>query len=74
MAKKKAATPKAPKAPKPPKTKLKVEKRPDGWWITGAPLEMDNGPYVTKDEANEDRAGLERFFDVEVHRKPNKAA
>jgi hypothetical protein len=40
---------------------LELDKRDDGWWITGFPLGFeDHGPYGTKQEANEDRLGLQR--------------
>jgi hypothetical protein len=46
--------------------KLKVEQREDGWWVTGQPEgEWDCGPYSTRKEADEDRQGLERFFNIE---------
>ena len=32
----------------------------------------DCGPYTTREEAEDDRRGLQRFVDVEVHRKPKK--
>ena len=41
-------------------SKLKIEKRDDGYWITGYPGSEDCGPYATKGEADEDRRGLER--------------
>lgn len=46
------------------KHKLKLTKRSDGWWVTGWPDGgfEDCGPYTTKDEANEDRQGLERML------------
>jgi hypothetical protein len=43
--------------------KLKLEKRVDGWWITGYPGGEDCGPYLTKAEADEDRHGLERTLE-----------
>lgn len=44
--------------------KLKVTKREDGWWITNFPPGFDEcGPYPTKDEATEDRIGLERTLE-----------
>lgn len=43
--------------------KLKIEKREDGWWIVEG--DEDCGPYKTKREANEDRIGLQRFYDYE---------
>jgi hypothetical protein len=40
---------------------LKLTKRKDGWWITNFPEGFDEcGPYTTKDEAAEDKRGLER--------------
>ena len=42
---------------------LDLERRPDGWWITGLPEgDPDCGPYDTKLEAHSDRRGLERFY------------
>lgn len=42
-------------------TKLKTVKRGDGWWITGLPQDHeDHGPYRSKADAQEDKAGLER--------------
>ncbi len=44
-------------------TALQLERRPDGWWITGQPdTEPDCGPYGTKAEADSDRVGLARFY------------
>jgi hypothetical protein len=46
--------------------KLRVEKREDGWWVTGHEDETtDCGPYPTKKEAEDDRQGLERFWNYE---------
>lgn len=39
--------------------KLKLEKREDGYWITGGEW-TDCGPYKTRAEADDDRNGLER--------------
>lgn len=41
--------------------KLKTVKRTDGWWITGLPEGFeDHGPYKSKVDAQEGKAGLER--------------
>jgi len=42
---------------------MKLEKRPDGWWIINVPDCEDCGPYDTKAEAKEDMDGLQRTFD-----------
>jgi hypothetical protein len=47
---------------------LKLARRPDGWWIV--PLASgprwfdcgDMGPYDTRREADDDRRGVERFY------------
>ncbi len=42
---------------------LQLVKRPDGWWITGGPDDIpDMGPYATKDDAHQERAGLQRTW------------
>jgi len=41
---------------------MKVIKRPDGWWITKVPDCEDCGPYSTKELAEDDMRGLERFY------------
>lgn len=41
--------------------KSKLERRDDGWWITGMRSD-DAGPYRTREEADDDRRGLERFW------------
>lgn len=42
---------------------LKPVRRADGWWITNMPIGFDEcGPYSTKQEAQDDIAGLQRFF------------
>lgn len=43
--------------------------RDDQYWLEGHP-EGAFGPYSTKAEANEDRAGLVRFYTKHVHEKP----
>ena len=48
--------------------KMELEKRTDGWWITGVPDAPDCGPYGTKAEADSDRKGMERFFQNEDDR------
>lgn len=45
--------------------KLTVVKREDGWWVTGHG--EDCGPYPTKAEAEDDKRGLERFWNYEVN-------
>ena len=40
---------------------MEIVKQPDGWWITGEPLDLDCGPYDTKAEAESDMRGLARF-------------
>ena len=49
---------------------MQLEKRPDGWWIVGVPMYRVNGescdacgPYKTRDEAEDDRRGLVRFWE-----------
>jgi hypothetical protein len=47
--------------------KLKLVKRPDGWWITNLPEGFDDcGPYDTRVEAEEDRAGVERTLKKQI--------
>lgn len=41
--------------------KSKLERRDDGWYIVD-PRTDDHGPYKTREEANDDRQGLERFW------------
>lgn len=49
--------------------KLTVERRTDGWWIIHPdPNEIDCGPYHTKAEAEEDRRGLEYYWNNEAPR------
>lgn len=58
-------------------TKLKVECRADGWWITNVPPGVEEmGPYTTKKEANDDRRGVERCLreDDVTHDKTGVAA
>ena len=44
-------------------TDLDLEQRGDGWWIVGLPdTDPDCGPYDTKQEAESDRRGLQRYF------------
>lgn len=52
------------------KTTLKIILRDGAYWITGL-LDgtPDCGPYEKKADAESDRAGLERFYNVEMHRK-----
>lgn len=46
------------------KVKLKLEHRGrKEWWVTGQPHDTaDCGPYDTKGEAQEDKVGLEKFW------------
>lgn len=45
---------------------MRTEKRPDGWWIVNCPPGVAAegfpgvGPYRTRQEAEDDRRGLER--------------
>jgi hypothetical protein len=49
---------------------MKVKKKPDGWWIIDLPYECgDCGPYDTKEEAEEEKTGLQRSFDNLDNRK-----
>ena len=48
---------------------MTLQKRADGWWIADVPVYQvdgesftDCGPYRTRDEADDDRRGLERFW------------
>jgi hypothetical protein len=43
--------------------KLKLDKREDGYWITGYPGCDECGPYNTRAEADDDRCGLERTLE-----------
>lgn len=46
--------------------KLKLEKRKDGWWITGLPDGYDEcGSYKTRAEADESRQGIQKFLDCQ---------
>ena len=47
---------------------MKTIKKPDGWWITDIPDCGDCGPYATKPEALEIKAGLDRTF--KYHNEP----
>ena len=40
---------------------LELEKRDDGWWVKD-PNNIDMGPYRTKEDAEEDRRGVTRFW------------
>ena len=42
--------------------KMELEKRADGWWITGVPDTPDCGPYDRKVDAESDRRGMARFY------------
>ena len=46
-------------------SRLRLEQRMDGWWITGIPDAScpENGPYTTKAEAMEEKRGHERFWE-----------
>ena len=41
---------------------MKLEKRPDGYWITDVADGPDCGPYDRKADAESDRRGMSRFF------------
>ena len=43
-------------------TKMKVIKKPDGYWVTKIPDCEPCGPYATKADAEDTQRGLERFF------------
>ena len=47
---------------------MNIEKRSDGYWITGVPEGSDCGPYDRKADANDDRRGMIRFFKHEHER------
>jgi hypothetical protein len=42
-------------------TRLHIKRHDDGWWIAG--LGPEHGPYNTRAEADEDRKGLENFYE-----------
>ncbi len=44
---------------------MDLEKRSDGYWITGVPDGPDCGPYDRKADAAADRRGMIRFFRYE---------
>lgn len=44
-----------------PSLPLELEKREDGWWVKD-PNNIDMGPYHTKEDAEEDRRGMTRFW------------
>ena len=49
---------------------LRITGKRNEWYIRDPQGRMDDcGPYTTRDEAEEDRRGMERFFDVEAKRK-----
>ena len=41
---------------------MELEKRTDGWWITGLLDGPNCGPYDRKADAESDRRGMARFF------------
>ena len=44
-------------------TLLRLDWRPDGWWIINPdPASCDCGPYATKQEAESDLKGLKRAY------------
>jgi hypothetical protein len=43
-------------------TKMKVIKKPDGYWVTRIPDCEPCGPYTTKVDAEDTQRGLERFY------------
>lgn len=56
-----------------PKIKFKTRRIENAWWVEDPKkehLEEPVGPYRTKSEADEERIGLERFFNVDIHKKP----
>jgi hypothetical protein len=62
------ASPHGPQPKSPPRGVIvsEVERREDGWWITGLPEDVgDCGPYDTKASAEDDRRGMERFTKYE---------
>jgi hypothetical protein len=42
-------------------TRLRLKHLDGKWWIVG--LEPPHGPYDTRSEAEDDKAGLERFYE-----------
>jgi len=45
------------------KTQMKLDKRPDGWWVVNVPDTVTEcGPYDTRVEAEETRRGLTHTF------------
>lgn len=48
---------------------MRTTSKDDGWWIVDIPDCQDCGPYETKDDAEDDRWGLERFY--KHYEKPN---
>lgn len=56
---------------------LKVKRRQGSWWITGLPVDHDDGqtgvgPYERRADADDDRRGLERFYRVEINRSSTR--
>lgn len=47
----------------------KLDHRLDGWWITGM-LCQDMGPYRTREEAEDDWRGVQRFYRETSKEKP----
>lgn len=48
---------------------MDLERRQDGWWITGLPDGPDCGPYDRKADAASDRRGMKRFFRYQDERE-----
>ena len=48
---------------------MDLEKRGDGWWITGVQDTPDCGPYDSRTDAANDRKGMARFFKHEDQRE-----
>lgn len=51
---------------KPVRVRLKLEHKPDGWYIAGLPANdvTECGPYPNRREAADIRAGLLRFYEA----------
>jgi len=47
---------------------MRTERKGTAWWITNIPDCDDCGPYDRKDDAEDDRRGLERFY--KYHEEP----
>ncbi len=47
------------------RSEMRLQKRPDGWWIVNVPDSVtESGPYDTRAEAEDVRGGLARTFKV----------